>query len=40
MPKATKKTQGVETNENFENWTVPMLKDYLRSKNARLEGNK
>ena len=41
MPKATKKTRGVETNEDdIDNWTVPKLKDFLRSKYARLEGNR
>ena len=40
MPKATKKTRGVEPSDDMDKWTVPLLKDFLRSKNARLEGNK
>ena len=40
MPKAKNKTLGMETNDNMDSWTVPMLKDYLRTKKARLEGTR
>ena len=30
----------METNDNMDSWTVPMLKDYLRTKKARLEGTR